>query len=94
MDKMYIFPPYSTPKDILKKDGIKTSNSHFNIEVSDSVNMIGFVKADRLVRFVELPRNYGGVDLTNYIKFNREETKFNIVQDKKAILFIKGKIGS
>lgn len=86
-DKMYIFTPYSIPKDILNKDGISTSNSKFNIEVLDSINMIGFVKSDKLVAFVELPRNYGGVDLTNYIKFSKEETKFNISQDKKTILF-------
>lgn len=83
-DKMYIFTPYSIPKDILNNDGISTRNSKFNIEVLDSINMIGFVKSDKLVAFVELPRNYGGVDLTNYIKFSKEETKFNISQDKKT----------
>lgn len=88
-DKMYIFTPYSIPKDILNNDGISTRNSKFNIEVLDSINMIGFVKSDKLVAFVELPRNYGGVDLTNYIKFSKEETKFNISQDKKNILFKK-----
>lgn len=88
-DKMYIFTPYSIPKDILNNDGISPRNSKFNIEVLDSINMIGFVKSDKLVAFVELPRNYGGVDLTNYIKFSKEETKFNISQDKKTILFKK-----
>lgn len=86
-DKLYIFTPYSVPKDILKEDRVGTSSSEFNIEVLDTINMLGFVKADKLVAFVELPRNYGGVDLTNYIKFSKEETKFNISQDKKTILF-------
>lgn len=88
-DKMYVFTPYSMPKAILNKDGISISNSEFNIEILDTINMIGFVKSDKLVAFVELPRNYGGVDLTNYIKFRKEETKFNISQDKRAILFKK-----
>ena len=88
-DKMYVFTPYSMPKDILNKDGISISNSEFNIEILDTINMIGFVKSDKLVAFVELPRNYGGVDLTNYIKFSKEETKFNISKDKRAILFKK-----
>lgn len=88
-DKMYLFTPYSIPKDILNKDGINTSNSKFNIEVLDSINMIGFVKSDKLVAFVELPRNYGGEDLSNYIMFSKEETKFNISRDKKTIIFKK-----
>lgn len=88
-DKMYVIPPYSIPKDIFKRDGIHTSNSHFNIETNDTINMIGFVKSGKLVAFVELPRNYGGVDLTHYINFSIEESKFNISKDKKTILFEK-----
>jgi len=87
-DEMYIFTPYSIPNNILTKDGISTSNSKFNIEYLDSINMIGFVKSNQLVAFIELPRNYCEVDLTNYI-FSKEETKFNISQDKKTILFKK-----
>jgi len=40
--------------------------------------MIGFVKADRLVAFVELPRNYGGVDLTTYLKFSIQCGRRNV----------------
>lgn len=86
-DKMYIFTPYSNPKDILSKDGINTHNSKFNIEFLDSINMIGFVESNKLVKFIELPRNYGGSDLSTYVKFNKNETKFNISQDTKTIIF-------
>ena len=88
-DTMYVFTPYSNPKDILEKDNISTYNSSFIIENSDTINMIGFVKSNKLVGFVELPQIYGGVDLTNVIKFSKEETKFSILQDKKTILFKK-----
>ena len=88
-DTMYVFTPYSNPKDILEKDNISTYNSSFIIEHSDTINMIGFVKSNKLVGFVELPQIYGGVDLTNVIKFSKEETKFSILQDKKTILFKK-----
>lgn len=88
-DTMYIFTPYTNPKDILEKDSITAYHSKFNIEINDTINMIGFVKSNKLVQFVELPRIYGEMDLTNPIKFNKEETKFNILQGKEGILFNK-----
>lgn len=88
-DDMYIFTPYSKPKDILQENNISTYNPKFNIEINDTINMIGFVKSGKLVKFVELPRIYGGMDLTNPIKFSKEDAKFNILQDKEGILFDK-----
>lgn len=88
-DTMYVFTPYLQPKDILEEDNISTYNSDFNIEYLDSINMIGFVNSIKLVGFVELPRIYGEFDLTNDIKFSKEETKFNILQGKEGIIFQK-----
>lgn len=81
-DTMYIFTPYSKPEDILNVDGVKNYNSNFRIEFLDSINMIAFVKSNKLVSYVELPRNYG--DITSHIKFNKTETKFYI-KDKTII---------
>lgn len=88
-DDMYIFTPYSKPKDILQENNISTYNPKFNIEINDTINMIGFVKSGKLIKFVELPRIYGGIDLTSPIKFSKEDAKFNILQDKEGILFNK-----
>ena len=85
-DKMYIFTQYSNPKDILREDGISTRNSQFNIEYLDTINMIGFIKSDKLVAFVELPLNYMETDLINSIFLIKEESKFKISKDKKIIL--------
>jgi hypothetical protein len=63
-DTMYIFIPYSNPNNIFKDDGVKSYNSIFNIENLDSINMIAFVKSNKLVAFVELPIEY----------FNSEKT--------------------
>ncbi|WP_315113193.1 hypothetical protein [Clostridium intestinale] len=63
-DTMYIFIPYSNPNNIFKDDGVKSYNSMFNIENLDSINMIAFVKSNKLVAFVELPIEY----------FNSEKT--------------------
>lgn len=90
-DKMYIFTPYSSPKDILSEDGISTRNSQFNIEYLDTINMIGFIKSDKLVAFVELPINYMEAGLTNSIVLSKEETKFKISKDKIIIVKLKEK---
>lgn len=86
-DTMYIFTPYSKPENILKTDGISSYDSNFNIELLDNINMIAFVKANKLVAFIELPRNYGGADLTKYVIFSKEETNFNVSQENKTIIF-------
>lgn len=57
-DTMYIFIPYSNPNNIFKDDGVKSYKSMFNIENLDSINMIAFVKSNKLVAFVELPIEY------------------------------------
>lgn len=86
-EQMYIFTPYSIPRNILKEDGIKTVNSRFQIEILDTINMIGFIDTNKLVAFVELPRSFGGENLLHFLKFSREEAKFKISLDKKAIIF-------
>jgi hypothetical protein len=63
-DTMYIFIPYSNPNNIFKDDGVKSYNSRFSIENLDSINMIAFVKSNKLVEFVEMPIEY----------FNSEKT--------------------
>lgn len=88
-DTMYVFTPYSQAKDILEEDNIITYNSRFNIEINDNINMIGFVKANKLVQFVELPRIYGGMDLDSPVKFSKEEAEFRILQGKEGILLEK-----
>ena len=88
-DTMYIFTPYSTPEDILKADGVKSYNSNFSIEVLDDINMIAFAKSNKLISFVELPRKYGGADITRHIKFSKNEVKFNISQIDKTVIFDK-----
>ncbi len=88
-DTMYVFTPYSMPKDIFKIDDIKKYNSTFSIEVRDDINMIAFVKFNRLISYVELPRRYGGENITKYIKFSKNNAKFNISQKDKAIIFNK-----
>jgi hypothetical protein len=84
-DTMYIFTPYSKPEDILNADRVKSYNSNFKIEVLDNINMIAFVNSNKLIAFVELPRDYMEADINRHIKFSKNESKFSI--SNKAIIF-------
>lgn len=86
-DYMYVLPPYSVPKDVLSRGGVDTGRAKFNVELLDSINMIGFVNGRKLVAYVELPRNYGGERLQKPIKFSRREAEFKI--SNHSIIFEK-----
>ncbi|MDD4387516.1 MAG: hypothetical protein PHD15_07200 [Clostridia bacterium] len=84
-DTMYVFNPYSNAKDILKKDGVSTYKSKFNIEYSDSVIMIAFVSENKLVTYIELPRNYVQINSEHFLNFNVNEAEFDVIN--KQIVF-------
>jgi beta-lactamase regulating signal transducer with metallopeptidase domain len=85
-ETMYIFTPYSNPKSLLMEEGVTTYNSRFSIELNDSINMLAFVKSDKLVSFIELPRKYGNVHLTSPMKFSKGKSKFNISKENNSII--------
>jgi len=61
-DTMYVFTPYSIPKDILKKDGVTTKNNKFNIEYLKKIfkifnDFFGFV-IERSFTFINYVTKY------------------------------------
>ncbi|KGM97847.1 hypothetical protein Z968_02285 [Clostridium novyi A str. 4552] len=78
-DTIYVFTPYSNPKDILKE------NIDFSGKYSDSMYMIAFIDNNQVTEFVELPNNVIKVDINEPIKVSRYEAKFNI-HDKVMII--------
>lgn len=86
-DNIYVFTPYSNPKDIFNKDKISTGNFDSRIEFLDTIFMIGFVKDNKLVSFVEIPIEYIEKNAVGNIKFSKEESEFNISKEKSAIIF-------
>jgi len=84
-DTMYVFYPYSNAKDILKKDGVNTYKYKFNIEYLDSIIMIAFVSENKLVTYIELPRNYVQINSEHFLNFNITEAKFDVIN--KQIVF-------
>lgn len=79
--------PYSDVNTLLKKDGIKSPNKDYVIKLSDTIYMIAFINDNELIQYIDLPKehivfmNYMG----NPVKFNREDSKFNITE-KRIIL--------
>jgi hypothetical protein len=87
-DRMYIFHPYALVDRVFEEEGIKIPNNNFNVEYFDTINMLAFVKGDRLVTFVELPRDICRAQFDKDImRFNKEEAKFHILKEEKMIVF-------
>lgn len=95
-DTLYVFTPYSSPIEILDKDDIITFNSRFNIEYLDTIVMLGFVKDNYLVAYVELPRNQVSHLPPTSMRFSKDTAIFKISstsllpikdEEQKAIVF-------
>jgi hypothetical protein len=70
-NKVY-FGPYTIAEKVNKQLGLTWSNAHA-IEMSDSFNLIVFVKGDKVVRYVELPRQYGDFDVLHKNEYSSDE---------------------
>jgi hypothetical protein len=56
----YVFPPYTSEGEIERALGFNWLSVRFTtIEVSDSVNLLVFVREGRVVRWLEFPRGAG-----------------------------------
>lgn len=87
-DNIYVFTPYSDPKDILKKDEIKSYNLDFNVKYLDSIYMMAFINENKIISFIELPKVCVDIDSKIPIKFSENHSKFTIYN--KKIIFHKG----
>ncbi|MCT4617872.1 MAG: hypothetical protein N4A62_00530 [Marinisporobacter sp.] len=87
-DRMYILHPYTPVDMVFEEEGIKIPNNNFNVEYFESINMLAFIKEDRLVTFVEIPRDICRAKFDkNVIRFNKGEAKFDILKEEKMIVF-------
>lgn len=85
-DKLYIIPPYSDMNDILSKYKLsKKTKLNSNIDICDSINLLLFVESNKIVSFLELPREIGFSYLTSPIELDKIDTKFKI--DKNTIAY-------
>ncbi|WP_054741080.1 hypothetical protein [Cellulosilyticum ruminicola] len=86
-DTLYVFTPYSSPNEILKANNIMTFNPSFNIEYSDTIVMLGFVRDHSLVTYVELPLNLVENLPATSMCFSKNTAVFKIIpeeSDKKT----------
>lgn len=83
-DTLFTFNPYSNPKDILEDENITTCNKNFDISYDENIVMLGFVKDNKLVEFINLPRIYGHrLDLDS--KFKKDASIFKILPVDKTL---------
>lgn len=88
-DNIYIFTPYSDPKNIFKEDKIKNYNISFNIEHLDTINMIAFVNQNKLVKFVEINRSDFEFEKIENYKVSKSDAIFNVIFDGGSKLVLK-----
>lgn len=88
-DSIYIFTPYSDPKNVFKENKVKNYNNLFNINHNDGINMIAFVNKNKLVKYVEINRlDFEFEHIENY-KVSKNDAIFNVIVDNGSKLVLK-----
>ncbi|MFD2611477.1 hypothetical protein [Paenibacillus gansuensis] len=71
-DKLYIFTPYTSEAVINKQLGFRWSKAGI-LKYSDSFDLIVFVKGEKVVQYVKLPRTNGQFIVDNKNEFAPDE---------------------
>ncbi len=83
-DTLYVFTPYASPNEILRANNIMTFNPSFNIEYSDTIVMLGFVRDHSLVAYVELPLNLVENLPATSMCFSKDTAVFKIIPEESG----------
>ncbi|MFC0471650.1 hypothetical protein ACFFHM_14400 [Halalkalibacter kiskunsagensis] len=79
-DQAYIFPPYTTTGEVKGKLGFSW-NHRTGIEYRDDINVIVFVKDNRVKKYIELSRKYGDFNEARIEKgFTPEDATVSVVR--------------
>ncbi|WP_442600684.1 hypothetical protein [Paenibacillus sp. KN14-4R] len=73
-DQVYIVPPYSDPKSLNNIQGLERIES--SIQVSDTINLIIFVKENQLTNYAEIPRDKADFSFVTRKEFKSDEAIF------------------
>ena len=84
-DRVYIFPPYTTPEGVRKSLGFDWPKaSAIGIDSRDDINLLVFVKDGRVVQYVAYPRVHGDFhQLGDPSGYSPEEAVF-VVEEEEA----------
>ncbi|GGH87423.1 hypothetical protein JOD43_003624 [Pullulanibacillus pueri] len=77
-DKVYIFTPYSTLKQINKAVGYEWLTHKQGIQFRDDINLVAFVKGNKVVYSVEVPRKYGDFKVSSGKALDKSQSVVNI----------------
>ncbi|RKD25916.1 hypothetical protein BEP19_03020 [Ammoniphilus oxalaticus] len=83
-DRMFIFPPYTPVETINEELGVSWSKvGSTGIQNRDDINLIVFVKDNKVVRYLEYPRGQGDfADIKKTGGFEPEAAVFQVVKEQ------------
>ncbi|MBX7170036.1 MAG: hypothetical protein K1X72_03690 [Pyrinomonadaceae bacterium] len=84
-DKLYIFTPYTPTKVINETLGFESKIiKDIEMDSQEEINLLVFVKDNKLTTLVEFPRRSGDFDkISNPNGFTQENAKFNVtIEDR------------
>lgn len=81
-DHLYVFPPYTSMESIQSVPGFQWIGLHeykTGIEMSDSINLLVFIKGGRVVDYIDFPRGQGDfAEVSKSDGFTPKEAVFDI----------------
>ena len=92
-DKLYIITPYISPKDFCKENGIKgVASIETSIEINDTINLLIFVLDNKIVSYVNFPRNqadFSTIGKANKQGFSQKDAVFGFKEDSYSMEVVK-----
>lgn len=92
-DKLYIITPYMPPKDFCKGNGINgVASIDTSIEINDTINLLMFVLDNKIVSYVNFPRNqadFSTIAKANKQGFSQKNAIFGFKEDSYSMEVVK-----
>jgi hypothetical protein len=84
-DRVYFFHPYTTPEYIHQSLGFQWPDAdRSRIATGKGVNLVVFVRGERVVGWFDHPRNRGDLIELATAGFTRDQAKFRVVRDQEG----------
>lgn len=88
-DKLYIFFPYTPTDEIINTLGFNWSKvEKTSIWCDEGINLLVFVSNERVVKYIEYPRNYGDFLSLNKKVFTPQEAIFELRKQGDWLIFV------
>ena len=88
-DKLYVFTPHAEASKVLRSDNITNSNFTYNIEHDDTINMIAFIKDNKLVSYRNISRSDFEFEYMEGYKVSKDKAIFDVEKEGSTFLSLK-----